>query len=228
MPYHSHPRRPPKPPKPVYVRPPKQSREIKLAKARAFSKEWYAKKVGRPVGNKGRVPLPPDVRKARALARSVARKAATAITTARRLSVCRKCGNDRLKRPDVQGRCSRCYRLKQKRQRAKVKANPKARARHRAARVVYRNRLRANGGKLTAAEWRAILDKYGHRCVSCGSSKKIELDHIVPLAIGGKHIAANVQPLCGLCNLFKLARHIDYRPSPGRPGPGLPPLRGVF
>ncbi len=219
VPYHSHPKRPPKPPKPIYVRPPKQSREQKLAKARAYSKEWYAKKVGRPVGKKGRLPYVDHA------ARKAARLQAVAAKKAKLLSVCRKCGNDRLKRPDIQGRCSRCYHLKQKRHRTRVKASPKARALHRAARIVYRNRRRANGGKLTAAEWRAILEKYGNRCVSCGSPKNIELDHIVPLAHGGRHIASNVQPLCAKCNLFKLARHIDYRPCPGRPGPSLPPLR---
>jgi 5-methylcytosine-specific restriction endonuclease McrA len=37
------------------------------------------------------------------------------------------------------------------------------------------------------------------------------MDHIMPLARGGKHSPANIQLLCPPCNLRKSAKHpIDY------------------
>ena len=73
-------------------------------------------------------------------------------------------------------------------------------------------RLAGNGGDLTVEEWYAILDSYGHKCLCCGRSDvKLTIDHVIPISLGGKHSADNVQPLCGPCNSRKKDKHIDYR-----------------
>jgi 5-methylcytosine-specific restriction endonuclease McrA len=72
---------------------------------------------------------------------------------------------------------------------------------------------RRAAGVLTAAEWRQIQAKYGHRCLACGSDEPLTIDHVVPVSRGGANTAANVQPLCGPCNSSKATKTIDYRPA---------------
>lgn len=64
---------------------------------------------------------------------------------------------------------------------------------------------------LTTKEWRQILEIYGNRCLKCGSTEKIQIDHVVPLSKGGEHSYKNVQPLCHVCNNKKQAGIVDYR-----------------
>lgn len=40
-------------------------------------------------------------------------------------------------------------------------------------------------------------------CSYCDAAEGIEVDHIVPLSRGGKHIASNLAPACGFCNRSK-------------------------
>lgn len=68
-------------------------------------------------------------------------------------------------------------------------------------------------GSHTDAEWEAILDRYGHRCVACGRSDALlTKDHVRPLARAGANTADNLQPLDGSCNSRKGAKWIDWRP----------------
>jgi 5-methylcytosine-specific restriction endonuclease McrA len=49
--------------------------------------------------------------------------------------------------------------------------------------------------------WEAILDYFGHACAYCGvTGIALTQDHVVPLARGGTHTAANVVPACNQCN----------------------------
>ena len=57
--------------------------------------------------------------------------------------------------------------------------------------------------RLTAADWRNILELYDNRCAYCGAEGDLQQDHIIPIARGGKHEAANVAPSCRRCNSFK-------------------------
>lgn len=74
-----------------------------------------------------------------------------------------------------------------------------------------RARIRKAGGKLTAKECREILDKYGNKCLKCGSTENITLDHVIPIALGGMNTADNIQTLCMMCNSFKGTSVVDYR-----------------
>lgn len=48
-----------------------------------------------------------------------------------------------------------------------------------------------------------ILEKYGYKCVNCGSTENLHIDHIIPLSIGGREDEDNMQILCRTCNLKK-------------------------
>lgn len=74
-----------------------------------------------------------------------------------------------------------------------------------------RARIKGNGGNITAEEWKSVLNRYGNKCLKCGSTDRIEMDHVVPIALGGINEISNVQPLCRICNARKNNRIEDYR-----------------
>jgi 5-methylcytosine-specific restriction endonuclease McrA len=76
-----------------------------------------------------------------------------------------------------------------------------------------KQRRRATG-TLTAAEWAAILDRYGQICLACGIDGPLTVDHVIPISVGGLNTPDNVQPLCGPCNSSKGTKTIDYRLAP--------------
>lgn len=48
-------------------------------------------------------------------------------------------------------------------------------------------------------------------CLCCGSSHRLEVDHIVPMRHGGRHDLENLQALCGPCNRDKGVNEFNYR-----------------
>jgi 5-methylcytosine-specific restriction endonuclease McrA len=79
---------------------------------------------------------------------------------------------------------------------------------------LYRQRRRAkereNGGDgLTTAEVDALYARSRHSCALCGHKVRLELDHIMPLALGGRHEISNIQLLCRPCNRGKAKKHPD-------------------
>ena len=56
-----------------------------------------------------------------------------------------------------------------------------------------------------------VFDLYGEKCLKCGSTKNIQLDHIVPVKKGGSNEIDNLQPLCNVCNASKGTKIEDYR-----------------
>ena len=49
----------------------------------------------------------------------------------------------------------------------------------------------------------AMIDLLGGKCAICGSTDKLEIDHIIPLNLGGSHDTSNLQVLCGKHNRKK-------------------------
>lgn len=82
----------------------------------------------------------------------------------------------------------------------------------------HRRRVaRANAaGSFTAAEWKALVEHYDHKCLCCGRSDiPMHVDHVIPLSKGGSNNIDNLQPLCKSCNSRKRDKTIDYRPNKG-------------
>jgi hypothetical protein len=56
-----------------------------------------------------------------------------------------------------------------------------------------------------------IFKRDGYKCLKCGSTKNLTLDHIVPVHKGGVNRLGNLQTLCRKCNSSKSIKIIDYR-----------------
>lgn len=60
----------------------------------------------------------------------------------------------------------------------------------------------------TADQWEAISafikERDGYRCVKCGRGhpqvRKLEVNHIIPIARGGRTVALNLHTLCDECH----------------------------
>jgi 5-methylcytosine-specific restriction endonuclease McrA len=73
---------------------------------------------------------------------------------------------------------------------------------------------------------RALFARDGHKCVYCGSSGRLTLDHVVPRSRGGDSVWENVVTSCAPCNLRKgnrLPEEIEMRMhiTPRAPTPAL-------
>ena len=50
------------------------------------------------------------------------------------------------------------------------------------------------------------------RCLRCGATEGLAVDHVVPIALGGSSHIGNLQTLCRSCNSSKGSKVQDYRP----------------
>lgn len=74
-------------------------------------------------------------------------------------------------------------------------------------------------GRLQYGTIPALRKLQRNKCAICKASiaSQYHVDHIVPLALGGKHDRANIQLLCPPCNLAKSSRDpIEHMQSLGR------------
>lgn len=63
---------------------------------------------------------------------------------------------------------------------------------------------RVERGKVSNKMRFAVYEKYDHRCAKCGRRNvDLEVDHIFPIAKGGKSDFHNLQALCHRCNALK-------------------------
>lgn len=96
-------------------------------------------------------------------------------------------------------------------------------AKHRDEYAAYRRtrraRVRNAAGSHTASDIVAIGTAQRWRCAACGGDirRAYEVDHIVPLALGGSDEKGNLQLLCRRCNRSKGAKHpLDFAKKLGR------------
>lgn len=61
-----------------------------------------------------------------------------------------------------------------------------------------------------------VLALYRHRCACCGADgdTPLEIDHAIPVSLGGLTRLDNLQPLCPPCHDTKGTRIIHYLPKP--------------
>lgn len=93
---------------------------------------------------------------------------------------------------------------------AKRQTNPEV-LRHYARQHHARKRAQTTNGGIALEAWYEICASFGFCCIACGTKTALEMDHVVPLSMGGEHQIENVQPLCRSCNASKGAKTIDYR-----------------
>ncbi|MDE2854446.1 MAG: HNH endonuclease signature motif containing protein [Chloroflexota bacterium] len=61
-------------------------------------------------------------------------------------------------------------------------------------------------------QWhRQLVADAGERCANCGAEDSLVLDHVIPIARGGRSTLDNLQMLCATCNRIKGALMIDCR-----------------
>ena len=76
--------------------------------------------------------------------------------------------------------------------------------------------LRLNNRRWSAVR-RAVFERDGWRCKSCGRAGRLECDHVRPLHHGGKPYALeNLQSLCRGCHVEKTRRENETWSSPER------------
>ena len=90
------------------------------------------------------------------------------------------------------------------------KANPeRARELARVGANNRRTRKVANGGTFTRADIEAIYLKQNGTCAACPATERLEIDHVLPVILGGSSDPSNLQLLCLPCNRSKGSKHPD-------------------
>lgn len=59
--------------------------------------------------------------------------------------------------------------------------------------------------RLQIPKWirREVYERDGHKCVKCGTTETLTLDHIIPWSRGGDDTVENLQTMCRPCNSRK-------------------------
>ena len=62
-------------------------------------------------------------------------------------------------------------------------------------------------GRVEREAWVAIIEAFGGVCAYCGSDEPLEVDHFVPISLGGDQSLDNFIPACRSCNAIKSNKH---------------------
>ena len=60
---------------------------------------------------------------------------------------------------------------------------------------------------------KAVKERDGHRCLCCGATSDLQIDHVEARYHGGVDDASNLQTLCAYCNRVKGIMTMDFRPG---------------
>lgn len=77
----------------------------------------------------------------------------------------------------------------------------------------HRRRARARNasGRHTGEDIKMVFARDGNKCLRCGATERLTIDHVVPLAVGGSDAVDNLQTLCKSCNAWKGTCILDFR-----------------
>ncbi len=67
----------------------------------------------------------------------------------------------------------------------------------------YRARKFGADGASTCDQIKSRFDYYGNKCIYCGSTDSLQIEHRIPLYRGGTNWPANLAPACKSCNCKK-------------------------
>ena len=74
----------------------------------------------------------------------------------------------------------------------------------------------------------AVFERDNHACVRCGSTDRLEADHILPQSCGGPHIIENLRTLCKSCNAARPVAGSGLLDDLAKDGYSLESLRAKF
>lgn len=66
----------------------------------------------------------------------------------------------------------------------------------------------------------------GFQCRYCGATESLEVDHVIPLSMGGANTLQNLVVACRSCNASKGNSRVDEFVN--KPSPAAPPVRKVL
>ncbi len=78
-------------------------------------------------------------------------------------------------------------------------------------------RLLLKAGKISDVLRMFVYERDNQKCLSCGTSERLSIDHIQPISTGGRSDIDNLQTLCTSCNAKKQQATIDFRLSINMP-----------
>ena len=64
-------------------------------------------------------------------------------------------------------------------------------------------RIKNNGGKISKTDRQELLEAAGYKCQKCGTTENLQVDHVIPIKLGGINSKENAQILCLRCNIVK-------------------------
>lgn len=59
---------------------------------------------------------------------------------------------------------------------------------------------------ITKRDWDRLVRRHAGRCAYCGRTEALTIDHVVPIAKGGRHSIGNLLLACRRCNFSKSDR----------------------
>jgi len=70
----------------------------------------------------------------------------------------------------------------------------------------HKRRAKLRGNGVFQVTEKELIRLYASPCAHCGTMENVTIDHIIPVARGGRHSIGNLQPLCLTCNSSKNAK----------------------